>query len=39
MLNNSNFKSNKFTTVIFITLEMWKREYNIFNLPRDYEVK
>ena len=25
MLNKSNFKSNKFTTVIFITLEMCGR--------------
>ena len=31
-------KSNKFTILIFITLGMWKCEYNIFNLPHEYEI-
>ena len=31
-----NFKSNKFTSLIFLILEMGKLEYNIFNLPHDY---
>ena len=31
-----NFKSNKFTILIFLILEMGKLEYNIFNLPHDY---
>ena len=33
-----NFKSNKFTALIFITVGMWKWEYNIFTLPLDYKI-
>ena len=33
-----SFKSDKFTNPIFITLEMWKWEYNILNLPYDHKI-
>ena len=33
-----NFKSNEFTTLIFITLGMWKWKCGIFNLPDDYKI-
>ena len=36
--NIVNFEATKFTTLIFMILEMWKGEYNIFNLPHDYEI-
>ena len=32
------FKFNKFAILIFMTFGMWKCEYDIFNLPRDYEI-
>ena len=31
-----NFKSNKFITLISITLGMWKCEYNIFNVGTNW---
>ena len=37
-LKMMKFKSNKFATLIFITLVMWKCECNMFNLPHDHEI-
>ena len=42
MINKSflvNLKSNKFATLLSKTIEIWKWEYNMFNFPRDYEIK
>ena len=37
-LKMMKFKSNKFVTLIFITLVMWKYECNMFNLPHDRKI-